>query len=63
MTLNTELAILLTQRSDLIQVRKGKTLEQMIKFLIDDSGFDDIHPEDRFELELALSEELMEIFC
>lgn len=61
MNLNTELAILLTDRADLAMIRKGKTLEQMICWLIDDWG-EEIHPEDLIELEFALSVELMEIF-
>ena len=48
---------MLLDRSDLWLMRLTMTLEELIVWLINDYD-DDMHPEDRFELELALLVEL-----
>ena len=55
MTINEELALMLIMRSDMEAMIIFYTREDLIKFLIDDSGFgEEMHGEDRLELELAL---------
>ncbi len=49
--------MMLLYRSDLFGLRIMMTREQLIKFLIDEYD-DDMHDEDRFDLELILDSHL-----